>query len=340
MAAGGLVNPSPSDTIKILDSKAKPKTFAKQVRNADYIVLDVSQFNCNLEEAELVIKTLKYADGEPSDKDQVLVVVSSPMSWSKTPVRASGPYTEADRESRIPLPKYLPLKQIEQSALALQKLANSRLRVHVICAGFMYGNGEQNDIFYEFFRRAWVSLHPQLAALPIVGKGDNVMPTIHVADLTRIVDTIFLSSSGHCVDTSLNFDSYLIAVDESSQKGKTQADIMKAISEGIGSGATKELAITDCLTESWCEFLQVDVAFKQNDCIKNLFAWKCASGINQSSMKMLNEEFNFFRGLFPLKIFLTGPPAAGKTHFAEKLSAQYGVPHITIQSVINMGLQL
>ena len=52
--------PSPSETIKILDSKAKPKTFIKQVKGADYIILDVSQFNSSHEEAELVINSLKY----------------------------------------------------------------------------------------------------------------------------------------------------------------------------------------------------------------------------------------------------------------------------------------
>jgi hypothetical protein len=33
-------------------------------------------------------------------------------------------------------------------------------------------------------------------------------------------------------------------------------------------------------------------------------------------MSILNQEFNIYRGLFPLKVFVTGPPAAGKTHFA------------------------
>ena len=176
------------------------------------------------------------------------------MTWSKTPVKQGG-YSCTDYDSRVPLPKYLPLKQLEMQALALQKQAASRLRVHVVCAGFQYGSGEQNDIFYEFFRRAWVSLHPQLAALPIVGKGNNIFPTIHVTDLTRIVELILLSSSGHAVDTSLNFDSYLIAVDESSEKGKTQADIMTSISKGIGSGATNQLEFTQALNEPWCEFL-------------------------------------------------------------------------------------
>lgn len=34
--------PAPSETIKMLDSKAKPKTFVKQVKAADFIILDIS----------------------------------------------------------------------------------------------------------------------------------------------------------------------------------------------------------------------------------------------------------------------------------------------------------
>lgn len=53
-------------------------------------------------------------------------------------------------------------------AMAAQKF-NPNLRVHVLCAGLPYGHGEMNNVFYEFFRRAWLSLHPELASLPIVG---------------------------------------------------------------------------------------------------------------------------------------------------------------------------
>ena len=66
--AGGLVSPSPSAAIKIVDHKEKPKTFVKQVRNADFVVLDLSQFNADLDEAETVLKALKYADA-PCEKD-------------------------------------------------------------------------------------------------------------------------------------------------------------------------------------------------------------------------------------------------------------------------------
>ena len=121
---------------------------------------------------------------------------------------------------------------MELAALALQKL-NSHIRVHVVCAGFIYGNGEQNDIFYEFFRRAWVSLHPDLTALPVIAGGQNVLPTIHVSDLTSILDLIIVKGS--------EFNKYLLAVDQCSDS--TQKQIVSSISEAIGSGAVKEVDI-------------------------------------------------------------------------------------------------
>ena len=58
--AGGMVNAAPSDAIKILDAQAKPNTFIKQVRGADYIVLDISQFGAGLDDANKALKALKY----------------------------------------------------------------------------------------------------------------------------------------------------------------------------------------------------------------------------------------------------------------------------------------
>ena len=275
------------------------------MRGSDYILLDISQFNCNVEEADAVLKALKYADATP-EKEQVLVVVSSPMSWSQTPPKAdNSAFTEDEHQRRIPLPKYLVQKQLEQTALSLSQ-QNPMLRVHVVWAGFMYGNGEQNDIFYEFFRRAWVSLHPDLAALPVIEKGDNNLPTVHVADLTSSIDLIFTDGDG--------FSSTLFAVDQSTTS--TQKEIMTAISEGIGSGATQKKAIAEVVEEPWCEFLQVNVKLAVSPELRNGINWQCPQGINKDTMTMLNDEFNHFRGLFPLKVFITGPPCSGKTYFA------------------------
>ena len=204
------------------------------------------------------------------------------------------------------------------------------ISVHVVCSGFLYGNGEQNDIFYEFFRRAWVSLHPDLAALPVIAGGQNCLPTIHVDDLSNCIDVLCMQES--------QYDRYLIAVDGCAKS--TQKDIVTAITEGIGSGATKEVAMADVVDEAWCEFLTVNVKLEVSACFKDAFEWKCKAGISTESMKMLNDEFNYFRGLFPLKVMISGPPCSGKTYSANKLSEEYGIPHITIKDVIDMGLAL
>ena len=108
----------------------------------------------------------------------------------------------------MPLPKYQALKQLELQALNLYKF-NTRVRTNIICSGFLFGNGEQNDIFYEFFRCAWVSLHPQLAALPVVAGGNNHLPTIHVKDLANAVERTITQGD--------QYDDYMIAVDSSTE---------------------------------------------------------------------------------------------------------------------------
>jgi adenylate kinase len=93
-------------------------------------------------------------------------------------------FGDKDYQIRAPALKYQQIKSIEALAMAAQR--HSRfLRVYVVCAGLPYGNGE--DLFYEFFRSAWLSLHPDLASLPIVGKGNNRIPTIHITDLARCI---------------------------------------------------------------------------------------------------------------------------------------------------------
>ena len=63
--------------------------------------------------------------------------------------------------------------------------------------------------------------------------------------------------------------------------------------------------------------------------------WHCKEGITSDTMKLLNDEFNLFRGLFPLKVFIGGPPGSGKTHFTKLLAESYGIPHLTIGGMVD-----
>ena len=46
------------------------------------------------------------------------------------------------------------------------------------------------------------------------------------------------------------------------------------------------------------------------------FPWHAKFGIRKN-IRSLEQEFNTFRGLNPVKIYITGPPASGKTYYAE-----------------------
>ncbi len=54
-------------------------------------------------------------------------------------------------------------------------------------------------------------------------------------------------------------------------------------------------------------------------------------------MKQLVTEFNTFRGLFPIKILVTGAPASSKSYFCQMIANKYGIPLIQIGQLIEKG---
>lgn len=111
---------------------------------------------------------------------------------------------------------------------------------------------------------------------------------------------------------------------------------MSSISSGLGSGAVSEVELRDVLHEDWAEFLTIDLKLNLSAEFEKLVKseFHCPDGICAASLPLLNEEFNLFRGLFPLKVYIGGPPAVGKTHYANKLASSYGIPHLTIAEMI------
>ena len=52
---------------------------------------------------------------------------------------------------------------------------NQNLKTYIVCPGFIYGCGE--DLFYDYFKMSWLEIPGKL---PIIGKGKNTIPTIHI----------------------------------------------------------------------------------------------------------------------------------------------------------------
>jgi adenylate kinase len=63
------------------------------------------------------------------------------------------------------------------------------------------------------------------------------------------------------------------------------------------------------------------------------FPWHTKTGIRKNVTK-LNTEFNEFRGLNPVKIFITGPPASGKTFYADQLAKYYNIPKVHVKQLV------
>ena len=63
------------------------------------------------------------------------------------------------------------------------------------------------------------------------------------------------------------------------------------------------------------------------------FPWHSRHGII-GNVKNLNVEFNTFRGLNPVKIFVTGPPASGKTYYADELATYYNIPKVNVKQLL------
>merc|ERR1712060_199199 len=63
------------------------------------------------------------------------------------------------------------------------------------------------------------------------------------------------------------------------------------------------------------------------------FPWHCKYGIRKN-IKKLEGEFNKFRGLNPVKIFITGPPASGKTFYSDKLATYYNIPRVHVKELV------
>ena len=243
-------------------------------------------------------------------------------------------FKEKDFIKRIPSPKFYHDKMVETLALAN---TNPNLKTYIVCPGFIYGCGE--DLFYDYFKMCWLEIPGKL---PIIGKGKNTIPTIHIKDLVSLIRRV--------IETKPK-NKYIFAVDHT--KNRQLANIIKKLSKGVGNGLVENIDPNTKDIEKkiphYAE-LSIDIKVKPSKIFnderkddeedeafeKRKFQWHCEFGIPENTEK-LRQEFNQYRGMHNLKILITGPPGSGKSYISEKLSKFFNIPHFKINDIIEWG---
>ena len=261
-------------------------------------------------------------------------------------------FREKDYKQRIPIEFYEKYKEYEDYLLSLtwnapEGKAIENLNIYIICAGLPYGGCE--TIFNYFFKSTWLQ-NP--IDLPYYGTGENLIPTIHIKDLARIVKRLSDQKSE---------SPYIFAIDKT--KDKTLKNIISSMSINIGSGRTESIEYDKNLIRNlplkyedfyidpvkfeksnlemlitqhelqWTRYLGIDVMLKPSKFIDSEFEWHCKEGIPTNSKKLL-EEFCGYRKLRPLRIVMNCKDEHYRKLYAEKLSKFYNIPVINFELIM------
>ncbi|KAL3158250.1 hypothetical protein ABBQ38_010502 [Trebouxia sp. C0009 RCD-2024] len=136
--------------------------------------------------------------------------------------------SNAHANSRRPAACARAVLEAERTILAA---ANTNLKTYVVCPGILYGNGETDDGLHSIFRTAWEA-HPD-KPVPLFGNGQNIIPTIHVADLAAYVAAV-------CMEPPEQ--QYLLAVDDAQL---SQRELVSAIAAKMGNTPVTEQTVED-----------------------------------------------------------------------------------------------
>lgn len=267
------------------------------------------------------------ADGEGEDGEgeggasKKVKVVKEPEPEKPKEYR-NLPFSETEFAARVPNEEYEAIKALEDKVI---EFSNAKVKTYVIGSGVLYGNGE--TVFNKHFKSAWLQDPKELA---FYGEGQNKLPTIHVKDLSTLVEKIY---------TSKPESQYSFGIDNT--ENRAQESIIQSISSGIGtkqvaanklSGSSKEEEFTLDLNLTPSPLMVKDATNEEAEDVE--FNWHCEKGL-AANIGKVKQEFCDKHHLKPIKILVLGPPLTGKSYHSKKICEQYNIPHIHLKQVID-----
>uniref|UniRef100_A0A3Q1BTD0 Nucleoside-diphosphate kinase n=1 Tax=Amphiprion ocellaris TaxID=80972 RepID=A0A3Q1BTD0_AMPOC len=295
----------------------------------DVVVYNISESATQqqVEEATWALKAL-HNEMENFKSRKIFILVSTVMTWAMTKPRNQDEtdvlITEGEFRRRRPHPRFRNHNDLEKLVLTLAKGKKSKLIGYVVASGLQYGKGE--NLFHYFFKISWLMQFPKV---PLFGEGTNHVPMIHVYDLGGVIQNIIELKPK---------SKYILAVDDSKY---TLEDIIKKISYVLGPEEIEKLPVQEAINMKQVSFQPEELECLSIDLSLDAFIIKDSFNLNWISeagmvenMENIVEDYKETRQLLPIRIFLVGPPAVGKSSVAQKLCHHYKIHHINIKDII------
>jgi len=334
------------------DDPKKAKKMAETMQSCRLVIMNL--FDCTLEDLHFAIEALKV-DPKASppkstgqlESDVIFILISSAMVWSETqPETPGATIKDSDYLRREPKPdsSYVAWKEMEDLVFSCFNREESQVKGFVVAGGALYGDGEST--LADMFKDAWRGVK----SLSVMPPGNNLVPTIHVRDMARLVRQISINADAGSLNP-LESTPYFLAVDQppakegETPKPPTQASIVQGIVDNAGehydvpmnraqrvdedSLTPEQLAMRERLSLNlWIEPSAIMLSEEYSaECDPP--GWVCKDGF-VANLRTITDEFCAGKKLRAMRIIVAGPPASGKTALAKAIAEHLNVPHLQI----------
>ncbi|CAH8593236.1 unnamed protein product [Dicrocoelium dendriticum] len=179
------------------------KELYEAVVNCDFILYNIKDDPEMVDEALWMVEKI-HENIAQLQTQKLFILLSSVLTWAKSAFPDENdpelPFADEDYRKRKPHHNFRDHIQVEKSTIHYGKTDKLKLLTYVVASGATYG--EKQNVFHYFFKNAWNNDQ----FLHVLEDGQNILPTIHVNDLAKIIQTVIeLRPTKH----------YIIAKDDS-----------------------------------------------------------------------------------------------------------------------------